>query len=1006
MQRELSKRRLTSRVSLHLATSFEAAWQHVLLPWFEKEGPRAFELHAPVAVVTPSRSQAYFLRSKLLGRGLSLLGVHFFVPAQLREYLQTASMPQVPLREHLRLLLSVAANQCASIFERDGNIDSLQIARAIAREPDELLRGIDDVAATGASFAEFESPVLAEIARRFETLLKCCGCALVAEADRVLLQSAAADRGQRFADLLIIGFDAAHWASWPMLRAAVLSAQKATVILRQPREQAAELDQVWISTWEEVFGAAQQLAPPDAEPHFAELLIMPETAGEIAERKKNPLSDVHFVMGRDSSEQAQAVVAMAIGFLSEPSCERLAILLPGPGALARLVASWCEKLRIPHSDGIAHSLRGPLDDEEWRAWLELQGRPRLGSLLRFLNHSPAAVAFFAPLSLGKIQDTLQHACCDVLIDAVDVLREYCRRRPDDEKCSAVVNGLRSIRFLPEHAPFGKFLEQTDSIFHELKWSERSAELARLARGWSENFSDAFPREYFLRWLGEIFTESSLSRDACGEHPYARVQLLRYGQAEAETWSHVIFAGLNEGVWPPREDESPFLPDEQIAALNKRNKQESERFGEGQQIAREGTTLCIGARERRALALRRLLNVIESTTHAIGVASERYAQSPREQAVNPSEFFARLFFSARGIALSQLEIDCLHDRTHAWLAQAGFLKPARTRDAKLEQTAVAYRARRAKAPFGEYEFAFRKGSPPARQITLSASDIGNLLQRPALVWIKVFLGLEAQELNGGSWSLATGLWVHRWLAVIGAPGGNRFVARPAGSAIVQSVTAAADAFCAEVSSILETCGRPQAPDWWRSGWRNARHVAERFARELKSAGDWPQLATEWELDSPHIIQFDGGEELRVRGRVDLMLAGKERTGEIWIIDYKTGEAKPLTGDLRKRLLAGEGVQICIYALALGRDFSDIYASLLTRDAILELQLALGEIVAHDPIWKEIARMQRTGIFGMLGEIRSDYAFTGTYPLATLAIDKNLLEEKWEQTHPAFAKSRDR
>ena len=40
-------------------------------------------------------------------------------------------------------------------------------------------------------------------------------------------------------------------------------------------------------------------------------------------------------------------------------------------------------------------------------------------------------------------------------------------------------------------------------------------------------------------------------------------------------------------------------------------------------------------------------------------------------------------------------------------------------------------------------------------------------------------------------------------------------------------------------------------------------------------------------------------------------------------------------------------------------------------------------------------------GMLGELRSKYIFTGIYPLATLAIDKDFLREKWRRTHPAFA-----
>ena len=106
------------RVSLHLATSFDAGWENVLLPWFEKVAPNAFEQTAPVAVVTPFRSHAQLLRGKLLTHGVSLLGVRFLVPAQLRELLLRDSGLKLPLREHLRLLLATAAEEFAA------NIDS------------------------------------------------------------------------------------------------------------------------------------------------------------------------------------------------------------------------------------------------------------------------------------------------------------------------------------------------------------------------------------------------------------------------------------------------------------------------------------------------------------------------------------------------------------------------------------------------------------------------------------------------------------------------------------------------------------------------------------------------------------------------------------------------------------------------------------------------------------------------------------------------------------------
>jgi hypothetical protein len=51
------------------------------------------------------------------------------------------------------------------------------------------------------------------------------------------------------------------------------------------------------------------------------------------------------------------------------------------------------------------------------------------------------------------------------------------------------------------------------------------------------------------------------------------------------------------------------------------------------------------------------------------------------------------------------------------------------------------------------------------------------------------------------------------------------------------------------------------------------------------------------------------------------------------------------------------------------------------------------------------MQETGVFGLRGLIRSDFAFHADYPLAILPIDKEFLDEKWVLTHPAFADEED-
>src|SRR5216683_3106525 len=148
-------------VSLHLATSFSAGWDSVLRPWFESVAPHASEQADPVAVVTPFRSYAQLLRSKLL--------------AQLREFLLRDTGLKLPLREHLRLLLAIASEEVAANLESQ-QPDSF-ITRAVARDPDYFLRLFDELGAAGWGVAEGDQPILAEIATRFKQMCRDCGFA-------------------------------------------------------------------------------------------------------------------------------------------------------------------------------------------------------------------------------------------------------------------------------------------------------------------------------------------------------------------------------------------------------------------------------------------------------------------------------------------------------------------------------------------------------------------------------------------------------------------------------------------------------------------------------------------------------------------------------------------------------------------------------------------------------------------------------------------------------------
>ncbi|PYI42625.1 MAG: hypothetical protein DMF12_06140 [Verrucomicrobia bacterium] len=401
------------RASLHIGASPEAAWENVVRQWFEKIAPRGLHDRQPAAVVTASRNQAYFFRSRLLAEGKSLMAVKFLSPPQLRELLLRRCDLPVPLREHLRLLLGVTAEQFASSSSDD---ETVLVAKSIAREPDRFLRAIDQLRAAGWTLDEIDSPALRELAARFEEQVRECGFTFVHDADRVVL--AAAQKFQPlFRDLLVFGFDAAHWPLWPLLHAATLSSAETCVVLRDPRDDARNLDETWIGTWEETFGPAEVIPPMNGRATTSLTGALPV-----------PASDVHFVIGRDTTQQARAIVAVVAKFLADASCERLGILFSGPGALPRLVATFLQAAGIAHNDGIAYFAPSAFDDHAWRAWLELQQAPRLKPLFRFLRATDWQI--FDGVSVLQIEETLRRCYNNVLVDNIELLRDYCASSPD------------------------------------------------------------------------------------------------------------------------------------------------------------------------------------------------------------------------------------------------------------------------------------------------------------------------------------------------------------------------------------------------------------------------------------------------------------------------------------------------------------------------------------------------------------------------------------------------
>jgi ATP-dependent helicase/DNAse subunit B len=291
--------------------------------------------------------------------------------------------------------------------------------------------------------------------------------------------------------------------------------------------------------------------------------------------------------------------------------------------------------------------------------------------------------------------------------------------------------------------------------------------------------------------------------------------------------------------------------------------------------------------------------------------------------------------------------------------------------------------------------------------LSVSDLERMVSSPAIIWMKRYLGMEAPEDAANPWAATTGKWVHDWLAnIIEARDGRIFSAFPSLIKIDKRIRLAADERCATLRRLCGLLGKV-VPDWWNSGWLNARYLARHLGAKIGGAKGWEWMATELSVGREGAVKIADGVELELHGQIDLVLAQNDAASfagqKIWIIDYKTGSARELkTSDLHDNLVKGTALQLGLYALAM-RELGAAAVSVSILSLFVKSvgpQLTVLDLEPHRNVFADLATMQRTGVFGMKGEIRPAFGYSATYPLATLQIDNDILEDKWALTHPAL------
>ena len=976
------------------APDFLAAWEEVILPWLADRARLAWQREAPTAVLAPSMAYAQFLKSRILDAGIPLLAVRFLTPGECWEMLHAhLGIPlRAASREALHLLLAAAA-------ERFPDIPS---ARSVALDPSGLMRALDLATAAGWSPPDLGLRSLTPMLDAFADALAHAGLATAQAIDRQLAAEARR-RPPLFADLLVVGFDGRHWSVWNLLNAAVAASRSAAVALFEPRASAEASDQVWVNSWEQEHGEALLLAPRE---QGAPLRVLAEAMEAGASCGAAP---VEFLIAESVPAQSQAVVAAAIRYLASPACTRLGILFPGPGPLHRETARQFAELGIAHNDAIGHPAGPCADEPAWQAWLALQREPGVDEFLRLLDLCPAAAA--------ALRQEAKRA-------RADLTRAYEELMVNDLAVLAASLGwplADSWLILPPQAAVEDLMARTSAAWRHLAPAAMARDpgaaptLGGRLSAPPPRLAVPVSRELFARWLGEISARRPRVKDETGRHAFARVHLLPYDKAEWQTWSHLILAGLNQNSWPPDPRKLPFMDQGRADALNAQAVTTGSQ-GEGQSVVKPGRGLIVGPAQRSAQTHRQFHNILESATHAASFFASATQEEDPSRPWNPSDLFVRAHAAATARGLSEEEASAIRAATTKWLAAAAAAAPQeqggpREPGAQVASSAIdresirnsvlAYRARRdPSTPFGPYDFGL--ASPPRRPIALACTAWEKAVRWPEIVWMDAFLGVREDTFDAAEipWRKVVGLWVHRWLRAALTPSSDSadpFHPLPDPVALRSSLEAAAQHTLSVAGRAFRNAGRT-LPHWWCAVHLQALAMARRIAGSLPALAQagWDRGAAEWPLPPDAHVRLPDGSRLRLIGRIDLALSNAAQDS-YWVVDYKTGSTAALSP---APIAKGRGLQVLLYGLALKtRGATRVQIALSTpgdEDAAVAQVDELAADARIQSLLGHLVRMQETGVFGMRGDPRSEFGFVPGYPLATLAVDADLLELKWQRT----------
>lgn len=917
-----------------------AAYVAALRPWLQVANEQAWSADKPSAVLLPTPFAAAALKRRLALEGQALLGIDILTPGRLRQALHAGS-PPIAVREDLQLLLRLAARR----FPDDA------FAQAVARDPAAFLRDWDALDAAGCSPRVFPFPAARELGAALYELLEACGLCTTHQADREACTS-----GPYYAQLCISGFGPEHAQQRYLLQAASQAADAVTYIEYTPLSDA-PADFHWSETMEYLHGPGSWL---DAAQHTAE---------ETPQRT--------FFLAEEPGQAADVILKQLSQWLHSEDCRIAVCFASREQPLWREVSTRLAQAGIPHQDTAGHVAPRPpgfLLLENWRAMQESQ---RLEEALAFITCLRTNQRLLPPEADALVHG-LRRAFTQALTDDLAVLCQVAAR---DKTVAAFFEAWPP---LPAESTWEAYMEAVRPVLEAFAWPERLDFVSERFELLAGRISGQVSRSAFLGWLGLVVDVPGRMRSPLGQEAFAPLALVTLEDALQDSWTHVLFAGMNAAAWQPEGADQGLLTESLCHELNLRAGYLADGLTGLPERGRLLTQSDAIARQEAAFAY--------ACQCQVALTASRHESATAMTPSPVNDLYLGAFHLQHGKALDHNLSRALGEQTRAWLEES----TAPETPPELGHFAAVHANRRNRAlPFDGYFFGY--DAPPAGGLAFSCSGWESVFTQPGQAWIEQAIGAEP------SWSpdddeperLVCGTWVHRWLEL--AQAGAAAVPLPSLNDWQALIEARAEALRQRLAGCYEAADR-SLPDWWEELHATARRNALQLAEQVAGSGLKGEVNAEYTLPAEPLVLVPGVLTLPLRGRIDLLIHTAKDAA--LVVDFKTGKRDALKAS---RLLKGDGLQLALYTLALSQlGYAEVAASLLTPERRLEPQLEAAELHAAElqPLWQALAQMHRSGTVGHRPAFRDPFRHVGTYPLATLAIPQKTLQAKWQLTHPTL------